>query len=317
MINTIPADEYHASADLSASLIKVLLAETPRRAWLESALNPNRVFDDSGSMNIGTAAHDLFLEGGTGKIVVINPEEHRSKPSKKNPEGNIPKGWTNDAIKEARDNAIESGKLPMLPVEYQQVQQMAKRANEKLAQEGLQLADFKAEQSIYWTERGVACRGRLDLLANDYGMVLDYKTTSARSPEEWIRKYITSMGHDIQEDFYSRAIEAETGIRPRFLFLVQQDFGEFDCFPLIALSATKKEIARVKVDKALNIWQACVEAQNWPSWPSGVMEAEASNWELTEAEEISLELEYWDKDAKGAKEVFLFGKVAPKEEYHG
>lgn len=303
-------DKYHADLlngtdtppSLNASIAKILVTETPRRAWLEHPrLNPNYAQDESGKFDMGKAAHNFLLEGGD-KLVVVRPEENRNKPTKEHPDGKIPEGWTNDAMRSAAAMARENGCIPMLPEEYEQVRLMGEMAKDTMRKNGISFADMLCEHPIAFQIDGTHCRARLDMLSNDYTMRLDYKTTSAKTPEEWIRRYLSPMGHDIQDDFHSRAVEAEYGVMPRSLFLVQQDFGDYDCF-LVELSPAFKEMARVKVERALKIWNVCLEENYWPGFQSGVIVAEPTSWQLADAEEM-------DAVTKGfSKEAFLFGRV--------
>ena len=304
------AEKYYADLlegsgippSLNASIAKIMHFGTPREAWLaHPRLNPNYQPDDAAKFTIGKAAHNLILEGGDA-LQVINPEDNRNKPTKDYPDGKIPEGWTNEAMRAARDSTLELGKVPLLPSEFDQVRAMAYMAEDAMRRMGFSLSDFHKEKSIAFKIGKTHCRARLDMLRDDGNLRIDLKTTSAKTPQEWIRKYLTSMGHDIQDDFHNRAAEAETGVWPRSLFLVQQDFGEFDCF-WVEMTAAKKEVARVKVERALAKWSACMAEDYWPGWPSIINEAEATQWEIAEAEEI-------DAEVKGfSPEAFLFGRV--------
>lgn len=321
-IYTIDADKYHADPcefpSLSASMAKILLSVHPRAAWLaHPRLNPNHQADNQQKFSLGTAAHDLLLEGGTAKIHVINPEDYPAK------NGNIPAGWTNDAIRGARDDAYAAGLTPILQSEYADVERMAERARDAIAKcpelGGRLLGDGLAEQTLIWRENMTDCRARVDWLSHDHHLRIDYKTTTAASPADWIRKYIAQMGHDVQDDFHNRGVFATTGVHPRSLFLVQQDFGEFDCF-FVELSAAMKEIGRIKVERALATWRTCLARDHWPAWGDEIYEAEATAWQLAEAEEMAAEMDYsakqmadFDKNSPGAKEAFMFGNVPEKQ----
>lgn len=285
---------------LNASIAKILHFGTPHEAWIaHPRLNPSYRTYDARKFDLGKAAHNLLLEGGD-KLLVINPEGHRNKPTKADPEGGIPDGWTNAAMREARDAAYDAGKAPLLPSEMKQVQDMACMAKDSMKRMGISFMDFETEKNIVFKVGDTHCRARVDMLRDDGKLRIDYKTTSARTPDSWIRGYLTSMGHDIQDDFHNRAVEAITGCKPRSLFLVQQDFGEFDCF-WIELSPAMKEVARVKVDRSLDKWRACLAADHWPGWPAEVITAEATQWQIAEAEEI---------EAQGFHpENFLLGRV--------
>lgn len=315
MIKDIQSAEYHAdevgapAPTLSSSLLKIILRGNMEHVRLaHPKLNPHYLPDNRTTFSTGTAAHDLILEGGTGKIEVIDPELYLSA------KGDVPKGWTNNAIRAARDDAYALGKTPILKADYADVERMAQAAFKAIAEEpelsGLNLAQHgKAERTVIWQESGATwCRVRPDWLDDDHTLMIDLKTTSALSPEQWERGYLAQMGYDLQQEFYCRGVEAATGIRPRWLWLVQQDFYPFSCW-FAEPSATMQEVARIKVEKALALWKTCLAADVWPGWAKGIRQAEVTTWQLAEAEEIAVELEVWNKDAPGAREAFMFGSV--------
>jgi hypothetical protein len=314
MIKYIPSVQYHAddcgtkTPSLSSGLLKIILRGNMEHVRLaHPRLNKNYLPGNRTTFSVGTAAHDLILEAGSGKIEVIDPELYPSK------QGAIPKGWTNDAIRLIRDEAFALGKTPILKNDYADVERMAQAAFKAIADEpdlnGLNLAKHgKAEQTVIWQDEKTFCRARPDWLDNDNTLMIDLKTTSAISPEQWERSYLAQMGYDLQQEFYCRGVEAVTGTRPRWLWLVQQDFYPFSCW-FCEPSASMQEVARIKVNKALALWQTCLAADVWPSWPKGVRQVESTPWQLAEAEEIAAELEIWNKDALGAREAFMFGSV--------
>ena len=200
-IKTISADEYHGSAGLSASLTKTLLSRSPFHAWQDSPLNPTRTQQEASRLDVGTIAHALLLEG-VDNVEVIDAADWRTK-----------------AAKEQRDEARQAGKVPVLRHQYGQIIDMAEVASNSLAEcpdmNGLKWSDGKPEQSIFWQSEGVDLRARLDWLANDYSIILDYKTTELSSPAAWMRA-IPSNGYDVQAAHYLDAVKAETGKQADF-----------------------------------------------------------------------------------------------------
>jgi hypothetical protein len=290
-ILTISADEYHAGCTpipaLSNSIAKVLLDQSPAHAWLNhSQLNPNYKPSESSRFDLGIAAHDLILEGGTAKICVIQPEDYRSKPTKAEPEGAIPKGWTNNAIRDARDQARSNGLVPVLPWDYAATKHMVDVAHKFIA--GSELAGIfgsnrveakgKPEQTITWQEGGQWCKARLDWLTDDYRIILDYKTTDSAEPEAFIRQ-IGRMGYDMQAAFYSRGLEAVTGKKAIFVFLAQEIEPPYAC-SLVALSNAFIEIADAKASQAIAIWTDCMVSNNWPAYSGRIHYAEPAGWQL-------------------------------------
>lgn len=282
----MPAVQYHADADgprLSNSIAQILVTQSPLHAWMaHPKLNPDYKPKEESRFELGTAAHDLILEGGTPRICVINPEDYRSKPTKAEPEGSIPKGWTNNAIREARDQARANGLTPILPWDNAAIRAMKEVAMKFIAGSELKgiFDNGKPEQTIIWESDGVACRSRLDWLTNDHRVILDYKTAANANPEAFTRQ-IGAMGYDMQACFYARAVSAACNIDPAFVFLVQEIEPPYAC-SLVGLSNAYYELAEAKVDRAIALWRECLESGKWPAYPDRVAYAEPPAWALNE-----------------------------------
>lgn len=280
-VYALPEAEYHADPapvpSLSSSLCKTLLYRSPLHAWMEHPrLNPNFVPTERAEFDLGTAAHALFLEGRSAGIEVIDPKDY---PGKK---GGIPDGWTNDAIREARDKARAAGKVPMLPHQYEKVVEMvdaaklAWAANEDLA--GIPFLDGKAEQSIFWREGATWLRARPDWLSNDRKLIVDYKTTAASaSPEDWVRTML-GCGYDIQAPFYLRGNRATGGDeRAKFVFLVQETEPPYAC-SWIGMPPSFIAMGDAKVEHAIALWRLCMESDRWPGYPTRICWMDAPSW---------------------------------------
>lgn len=287
----IDSETYHKDSifpvpSLSNSIAKILIDQSPLHAWMaHPRLNPKYVPQESSRFDLGTAAHDLILEGGTAKICVINPEDYRSKPTKAEPEGAIPKGWTNGAIRAARDQARDNGLVPVLPWDHAAIKNMVEAAHKFIESSELRgiFQQGKPEQTIAWEEdNGVCCRARLDWLTNDHEIILDYKTTNNAEPEAFIRQ-IGSMGYDMQDAFYRRGMEKISGKRPVFVFLAQEIEPPYAC-SLVSLSNAYLEIAEAKVRKAIDLWAECVSSGMWPSYDKRIHYAEPAGWQLQQLE---------------------------------
>jgi len=294
MIKTIPADEYHDSPGLSASLAKTLLAKSPLHAWLESPMNPARSRQDASRLDIGTAAHAALLEG-LDVVTVCDFGDWRTKDSKA-----------------ARDEARAAGKIPLLTHQYAQVRDMVTVARDALAGcpdlNGIKWEDGKAEQSIFWSPgNDVRCRSRLDWLANDHSLILDYKTTEL-GPDSWIRS-IPKMGYDIQAAFYLRGLEAQRETtdtkKTDFVFMVQEAEAPYMVY-FVGLPAAYLEIGAAKVQIAIDRWTACMERGEWPGYEKRIMWADCPSWAIADVEEKMSMQEEWLKAA------FLFGRVPDK-----
>lgn len=302
-IEDIPAEQYHADKtgdvpSLSCSIAKILLNQSPAHAWIaHPRLNPDYQDRESASrMDIGTAAHAMLLEGVDS--VVICPFDD----------------WRKKDAQSMRDEAREAGKIPLLESQYFDVRAMTEIASSAANKAGFNLSSGKPEQTVIWDEGKTRIRTRPDWLSDGASQIIDYKSTALISPSAWMRASVGN-GYDVQDALYRRGIEAVTGKRPDFVFMVQETTAPY-CVYFVKLSAALQEIGRIKVERALAIWSACMKSGNWPGYPTEIMEAEATQWQLADAENMAAEsdstLKLFDKDAVGSKENFLFGKVPEK-----
>ena len=268
-IHTIPSAQYHADPapepSLSNSLIKILLGKSPAHARLaHPRLNPDYEPYESDRFDLGNAAHALFLEG-MDTIVVVHADDWRKKDAQ-----------------EVRDAARRQGRIPLLKSQYDAALKMVSVAEQFTNQSVFaKVFEFgKPEQTIIWSTDGIWCRGRIDWLADDRSVIVDYKTTSAPSPQDWIRSNMLAYGYDTQQAFYRRGMEA-LGHRTRFLFLVQEDTAPFACY-WVEAGTSMQELAESKVQRAINLWQQCMVTGKWPAHSTAVNVAEAPAWAMSQ-----------------------------------
>jgi hypothetical protein len=256
-IHTMPAVDYHRDPcpepSLSSSIVKTICLASPLHAHHEHPrLNPAAVDDDSEAMDIGTAAHALFLEGAAA-IAVVDAKD-----------------WRTNAAKEARDVARAAGRIPLLSKSWAAVQAMVAEARGQLArhQDGgaAMFTNGHAEQTLIWREDDVWCRARLDWLRP--GAIDDYKTTSASAnPDVWTRSMFFA-GVDIQAAWYLRGLRAITGHEDTiFRFAVQETFEPY-ALSVIGLGPDALMLAEKKCLYALDVWRACRKADAWPGYPT-------------------------------------------------
>jgi hypothetical protein len=285
--------EYLDLPALSAGAARLIVDDCPYAAWFDSALNPNRVPDDTDASDAGTIAHGILLEGNTSRVAVINPEDHPAKTT-----GAIPKGWTNDSIKAARDAARASGLVPMLPWDMAEIHAMnaaattyiaslyatERRIPEMFAQDG-----GLSELVMVWDDGGILCKLRIDRTSHDYKTIVDYKTSQMSvEPSRWGRAALHGRGLYFNAAWYRRGVEALVDVVPEYLFLVQGQARPFLC-SMIGCDAATIALGNAKVTRALALWRRCVETGVWPAYPQRVVYPEAPPWEMARFEEQELE----------------------------
>lgn len=289
----IAMSEYLALPYVSAGLLNTVLTESPYHAKYEL---DHPTIDPTGVSDFGIAVHDALLEG-VNKIEAINPEEYRSKPTKANPEGNVPKGWTNNAIKEARDAARAAGRIPMLLPDVQGVQDCVGAVHEQLANTEIAgcFETGAPEQTGVWTDGILSCRMRPDWLSKRWHISL--KTTDGSAhPEPFIRWVFGPKGYDLSFAFYRRGLET-LGIEVEHRLLVVQQVPPYR-ISIIGMSPARWEYATSRMERALLTWRRCVAANEWPAYDPRTHYAEPMNYEIAQEEAARVGMEYDEEQAK-------------------
>jgi hypothetical protein len=265
---TISAAQYHAdpcpSPSLSSSIAKVLCNDSPRHAWtMHPKLNPNYEPEESGAFDLGTAAHDLLLQGDMN-VVIIEANDYRTK-----------------AAQEARDAARAEGKNPLLSKVWGDVQAMAKAARTQLdamKDRPILFTEGRAEHTLTWQEEnGVWCRARLDWLRDDLAAIDDLKTTSTTANPEAISRTLFGNGYDLQAAFYLRGLKAVTGHDSIFRFAFVETYPPF-ATSVVALSPGALLLAEKKCLYAIEEWGKCLESDKWPAYPQRTCYADLPTW---------------------------------------
>lgn len=273
--------DYLAMPALSASVLKALLDECPRAAWHRSWLNPHRARDTNDAMDLGTLVHSMLLEGHIGHVEVIDPVNYKGK------QGGIPKGWTNDAIKAARDAARAAGKIPVLPHDMAQAKACVASARlyieslkdtEPAVWAALQPGGGDSEVTVAWQDGPTPCRIRPDRISTQRDLIVDVKSTAtSANPMQWVRQLL-NQGGDVSAAFYNRGCQATFGVETSYKFLVVETVAPF-LTSLIGIDPHGVELGREKVQVALDMWQQCVARNSWPAYPNRACYPEVPAWE--------------------------------------
>ena len=281
--------QYLSLRALSSGLCNTILQQSPHHAKRQQ---DEPTDDPSTESDIGTIIHDALLEG-VDRIAAIDPELHRSKPNKANPEGAIPKGWTNNAIRSARDAARAEGKLPMLAGQVAHVLAAVEAAKAFIDSSELAgLFDNGApEQTLIWMDEGVRCKARPDWLSEDRSILCHVKTTTGSAqPDSWIKNQMINNGYDVAAMFYERGLYALPGDgadAPTSVFLVIEQQPPFGC-SLIGLSPMLADLASRKVERAIKTWARCQQSGRYPCYPTRICYADPRPWDLQQEEERSM-----------------------------
>jgi hypothetical protein len=280
----IPMATYLAMPAVSASGVRRMVDACPAAAWWDSWLNPKR--EDSSSdetQSIGVAAHAVLLEGSMSRAVeLIDPAKYPAK------NGNIPEGWTNPAIRAARDEAAARGKVALLPAAHAKVEAMViearsfigtLRETEPAIWRAFQPDGGDSEATLLWDARGLPCRARADRISKDRRLIVDVKTCgSTAEPDAWGRTQLVGMGYYVSAAFYRRAVEALFDVVPDYVFLVQEQEAPFLC-SLVGVDPQGLELGASKVRRGMDMWRSCLASDRWPAYPNRVCYPEMPPWE--------------------------------------
>lgn len=243
----IDAELYHSDpipgGSLSSTGARKLATQCPAKFkhWVDNPEPTKKAFE------FGTAAHTVLLGEGPG-LVRIDFADWRTKEAKAQ-------------VAAARDE----GKIPLKPVDYQAVYDMATAlaANPEAA-DLLAPGSGAAEQSIFWPDRGVWRRSRIDWLRDD--AIVDYKTCRSADPEH-LEKAVHEYGYHQQEDFY-RDGAVELGLlRPDapFKFIFQEKDPPY-VVTVAELDDSARAIGRRLNERALFLYSHCRETGHWPGY---------------------------------------------------
>ena len=272
----LPDREYLADPvvepSLNNSIGQLLVDLSPAHAY---AAHPrlggagNRLATDE--MNIGTAAHALFLRGEDIAAFIEFDD------------------WRKNAAKEARDAALAAGKVPLLTKHYDATQRVVD-ALQKFRQHTGAFTNGKPEQTIVWREGPSWCRCKVDWLPDDPAAELwDLKTTGGNATARTWGRSAFDHGFDMQAAWYPRGAECVRGEPPKgMLFCVIETDPPFG-IRVFGLSPPGLDVAEGKVTEALRLWQDCRRSGDWPNYgiepewidppPWILKEWEARQWE--------------------------------------
>lgn len=271
--------DYHRDPcerpSLSASCANTLLSKSPFHAWLQHPRLGGVSRDATDAMDAGSLLHALLLEGGAG-VEMIESDDYRT-----------------NAAKAARDAARAAHRVPVLARDYAAACALADDVGAQLQALGFDLATGESEVSVEWTETtddgtDVLCRGRMDHLWLDRGLILDLKTCQSADRRS-VTKSVTSWGYDVQRAAYVSALRqlradlAESNYDPfHFVFIEQLPAASKQraIVQPVQLDATFCQVGESRWQRAVNTWATCLATNEWPKYAArgNAMVIEAPVW---------------------------------------
>lgn len=256
---------------LNASTARVLLEQSPRHAFMQHPRLGAQAEPQAHKFDLGQAAHAMLLRGGEG-IGVVPFDDYRKKEAQ-----------------ERRDEILSCGGYPVLQEQFDRVEAMTSSLMRQIdSHEASYLfRRGKAEHVICWQEGSIWCRAMLDWIDDTMTVIGDYKTTGASAnPNDWVRTGF-DMRIDLQVSWYSRGVQALTGSRPDFLYVVQETTAPY-AMSVIRLSKMAVDFADKEMDRAGTQWWWCLDQNRWPGYPARVAEISPPPWH--EARQLEREI---------------------------
>jgi hypothetical protein len=276
--HNVPMADYLAYRALSSGVVNTLLMRSAFHAKFDYD-NPDS--ESSTEADIGTAIHAALLEG-LDVIEKIIPEMYPAK------NGNAPAGWTNPAIRAARDAARAAGKVPLLPEAADRVTDAVIAVRGQLARTELAgCFDLGApEATVIWDEHfdtardpetvtQIECRARPDWLSAAWHVSVKTTDGSAQ-PDGWIRRQLGPNGYDVALAFYERGLHT-TGWAGQSRILVIEQNPPFR-ISVIGLAPSRQQYAEARADRAIRAWADGLRTGVWPAYSARTAFAELEPW---------------------------------------
>lgn len=272
LLKGVSHQEYHSDSlpgapRLSRSIAVKLLDQSPFHAYAAHPLLGGAVEEsdeETEERASGSLIHELLLGGGLG--IAVCPYD----------------SWRTNASKDARDEALSNGLLPVLEPKYHAGQKTVGLIRKRVAELDIDLATFEPEITALWESGGVACKSRSDLLSLGLGKLLDIKITTKINEGAFDRS-IRAYGLDIQAVAYAEGVAAahpELAGRIDLEFLVCERKPPYDVM-VKGLSPAWLSIGETRWARAKKVWKECLASSHWPGW--GIRPpAEPRPWDLQE-----------------------------------
>lgn len=267
--------DYHADVlceapTLSCSIAKVLVDESPVHCWAaHPRLGNKRHKETTPAMEFGSAAHALCLGKGAD-LVVVEADN-----------------WMTKAAKEERENARESGKIPILARKHAIALEQRAAFNRQLIEFGLHDSFMAAKSEVVaiYDDGSVRCRAMMDKLLIDENRksatIYDLKTTDSANPRG-LSRLVFNMHYDMQDRSYTRGVEvlrSDLAGRIEFLFLFLETEYPY-CLTPYRLCGEQQMLGTSKWSRAWQMWEACLKANSWPAYTKEIVKGEAPSFAL-------------------------------------
>lgn len=174
-------------------------------------------------------------------------------------------------------SALTPGTTILSAEEMETIQGMVKSYRSNKEARAL-LRNTRREVPKFWTdpETGLLCKCRLDVIKPD--AVVDIKTTLDASTGAFIRDTM-KYGYHVQAAHYLKGVEARTGRRSEWYFLVIEKKPPY-CVHILRASAELIELGAYERARLMEKLRHCIDTDTWPAYESEELTLPA--WAYTE-----------------------------------
>lgn len=263
--------DYHADPvcepSASASILHTLYARSPLHAWhRHPRLNPGwRPGKSTPAQMFGKATHALLFGADVEAIDAPN--------------------WRGKDANDRRAEIEAAGGVALLDKDMVIAKNMVHRLKTDLKSHALGnvFDEGEPEVTIAWKDDGAWLRGRLDWWRVKHNLIVDYKTTEGSAdPDQWSRN-LFALGSDFQGVLYPDGVAALTGMRPRFLYIVQE-VDPPHAFSVLDLDDAAREFTINRVAQSFHVWRECLGTNKWPGYPPHLCHVAAPTWAVKKEE---------------------------------
>ena len=268
------ANVYHAdpcpSPSLNQTVAKIILSQSAAHARLvHPRLTPPT---PTVERDIGSCYHYLMLGRGREPEVILYDD------------------WRTKDAKASRENAIASGRLPILGRHYETALEMSDSARPQLADRGITLG---ANSEVVAVARygDTWLRTMIDNLSANRRIPIDFKTTARNASEERLAVMMYSDGWAVQAAFQERVldlIDPNNAGRRRHLFVVQENYEPF-ALNAVELPEVAMTAGRALVAHAERVWAEAMASGRWPAYPPKILRPDYPAWALARMAEAAME----------------------------
>lgn len=261
---------------LSSSMANVIIDQSPMHArFLHPRLSSPQVRPFSRVANFGSAVAAMVFDDCD--VVFVDADNYQTK-----------------AAREARDAALAQGNIPLLQDETTRAFDVAETA--KLALKSL-VGGYIGEATIIFRQGEAVCRSRPDVMSTNKTLLVDLKVTGTNARDA--NRQFFSMGYDMQAAFMERAadsLDPENIGRREIVYLFVEAEPPHG-YSFIQVSESTLQVARKKMNAAVNLWSRCLKEDQWPGYQSSRTltsrpSYEETAWLLREETDRTINVEY-------------------------